>query len=326
VTAIHKNLFLRLRQALLGSFLLKRSDNPRLFSGPGSTLQLAEAISRLDYRTLFVVTDKWLYDLGVLDPTLEALHKAGIQTPVYKRSLPRTTEQEVDQGIERYHAQHCDAVLAFGSDSSICAAKVIALGAANACKAADCIGENICKLPAVPLFTVPVTADTDPSASCTAPLFQLEALESVSVTDASLIAKITVLDPEAMRDLPPHGVMGKPDVHAVLRHSDFLTRNGEWDEAILLLNESNQREEDLRIEAQLVNLRHRAFAAVTKHSTPIEPWPVPIRDLPRGLHHSRDSGVGTFRRTRPVSDSTPRIDSGARYDQSANRRKHPAGD
>lgn len=283
MSAIHKNLFLRLRQTLLGSFLPKWQDKPRVFSGPESTLQLAEAISHLPYRKILVVTDKSLYDLGVLDPTLEVLHKADIQTLAYRRSQMTPTEEEVDEGIDRYHAERCDAVLAFGGDSSIAVAKVIALGVANTCKAADCRDDNACRLPAVPLFAVPTVVDTASTSSCTAVIFRDETREKASVTNPSLRPKGMALDPTVMRDPSPQGKARKSDVGAILRHSEYLTRTGSWDEAIGLLTESNRQEEDVRLEAQLVNLRHLAFAKVSKSSIPQASWPTPIRDLFPGV-------------------------------------------
>jgi len=204
VTAIHKKTMFRLRQALMGGFITKPQPKPLVFMGPGSALQLSQAIGRFGLRKILIVTDKPLRALGVLDATVAALHAAGVETAIYDGVLPDPTEQVVDQGIDMYHLEHCDSVLAFGGGSSIDAAKVIALGAANHCKSAACIGAKKCKLPAVPFYAVPTTAGTGSEATFIAVISNNETHEKAGVIDPSLIPKAAALDPELMLGLPAH--------------------------------------------------------------------------------------------------------------------------
>jgi alcohol dehydrogenase class IV len=204
VTAIHKKMLFRLRQVLMGSFITKPQPKPLVFLGPGSTLQLSQAIGRFGLRKILLVTDKPLRELGTLDATVAALHEAGVETAIYDGVLPDPTEQVVDQGIDCYLQEGCDSVLAFGGGSSIDAAKVIALGAANNCKAAACIGAKKCKLPAAPFFAVPTTAGTGSEATFIAVISNNETHEKGGVIDPSLIPKAAALDPEVMRGLPAH--------------------------------------------------------------------------------------------------------------------------
>ncbi|MCB1687897.1 MAG: iron-containing alcohol dehydrogenase [Halioglobus sp.] len=204
MTAMHRKVWFRLRQSLMGSFITKPQPKPLVFVGPGSTAQLSQAIGRFGLRRIMVVTDKPLRELGVLDPTLKALQDAGVETAVYDGVLPDPTEQVVDNGIDFYHRERCDSVLAFGRGSSIDAAKVIALGAANGCKTAACLGAKKCKLPAVPFFAVPTTAGTGSEATFIAVISNNETHEKGGVIDPSLIPKAAALDPEVMRGLPAH--------------------------------------------------------------------------------------------------------------------------
>jgi alcohol dehydrogenase len=204
VTAIHKKALFRLRQRLMGIFMVKPQPKPLVFVGPGSVVQLSKAISQFGLRRILVVTDKPLRELGVLDNMLAALQNAGVETAVFDGVLPDPTEQVVDNGIDCYHRERCDSVLAFGGGSSIDAAKVIALGAANNCKTAACIGAKKCKLPAVPFFAVPTTAGTGSEATFIAVISNNETHEKGAVIDPSLIPKAAALDPEVMLGLPAH--------------------------------------------------------------------------------------------------------------------------
>lgn len=204
MTAIHRKMLFRLRQKLMGSFITRPQPKPLVFLGPGSALQLSQAIGRFGLRKILVVTDKPLRELGVLDATVAALHDAGVETAIYDGVLPDPTEEVVDRGIDCYLQERCDSVLAFGGGSSIDAAKVIALGAANNCKAAACIGAKKCKLPAAPFFAVPTTAGTGSEATFIAVISNNDTHEKGGVIDASLIPKAAALDPELMLGLPAH--------------------------------------------------------------------------------------------------------------------------
>ncbi|MCB1703801.1 MAG: iron-containing alcohol dehydrogenase [Halioglobus sp.] len=202
MTAIYKRAFYRLRQGLMGSFITKPQPKPLVFLGAGSAIQLSQAIGQFGMRKILVVTDKPLRELGILDPTLAALHSAGVETAVFDGVLPDPTEAVVDQGIDCFQRERCDSVLAFGGGSSIDAAKVIALGSANNCKAAACIGAKKCKRPAVPFFAVPTTAGTGSEATFIAVISNNDTHEKGPVIDPSLIPKAAALDPEVMRGLP----------------------------------------------------------------------------------------------------------------------------
>jgi len=204
VTALHRKIIFRTRQALLGGFMAKPQPRAMIFLGPGSSAQLAQAIGRFGLRNTLVVTDKPLRELGVLDATLAALASAGVSTTIYDGVVPDPTQKIVDEGIAQYRQSGCDSVLAFGGGSSIDAAKVIALAAANGCAAADCIGAKKCKLPAAPLFAIPTTAGTGSEGTLIAVISDNETHAKDAVIDPSLIPRAAALDPELMRGLPPH--------------------------------------------------------------------------------------------------------------------------
>lgn len=202
MTALYKKPLFRLRQALTGMVLGKPQPKPMVFLGPGSVRQLSQAIARFGFRRILVVTDKPLLELGVLNDTLEALAAAGTETVIYDGVLPDPTEQVVDAGIDMFRREGCDSVLAFGGGSSIDAAKVIALAAANNCRAQDCIGAGKCKIPAMPLFAVPTTAGTGSEGTLVAVISNNETHSKGGVIDTTMIPRAAALDPEVMRGLP----------------------------------------------------------------------------------------------------------------------------
>jgi alcohol dehydrogenase len=204
VTAIHQKIMYRGLQLLIKRLMLKPQPKPMVFLGPGSSRQLCQAIGRFGFKKVLLVTDKPLHDLGVIDPTIEALQKAGVQTVMYDGVVPDPTQGVVNEGIKLFVSEHCDAVLAFGGGSSIDAAKVIALGAPNGYEAADCIGVNKGKQPAAPLFAIPSTAGTGSEGTFIAVISDDQTHQKGGVIAPGLIPKAAALDPEIMRGLPAH--------------------------------------------------------------------------------------------------------------------------
>jgi len=202
VTAFYKKILYRLLHIPMKSLMLKPQPKPMVFLGAGSTAQLCQTIAGFGLKKILLVTDEPLHDLGVTQSAMDALHGEGVRVVVFTEVVPDPTQTIVDNGIARFTEAGCDGVLAFGGGSSIDAAKVIALGAANACSAEACTGLNKCKRAAVPLFAVPTTAGTGSEATFIAVISDDETHEKGAVIDASLIPKAVALDAQVMRGLP----------------------------------------------------------------------------------------------------------------------------
>ena len=92
MTAFYKKPYYRMRQVLMGALLGKPQPKPMVFLGADSCLQLCQSIARFGLCRILVVTDKPLLDLGVLNPTLEALRQAGVEPVIYDGVQPDPTQ------------------------------------------------------------------------------------------------------------------------------------------------------------------------------------------------------------------------------------------
>ena len=202
--AFYKEWFYRAKLSLMGRMITKPQPKPMVFVGPDSSLQLCKIIAQFGTRSILVVTDKPLVELGVLNGTLEALEGHGVTAHIYDGVLPDPTQKVVDDGIAVLRQHNCDSVLAFGGGSSIDAAKVIALAGGNNCLAADCEGVNKCALPSLPFFAIPTTAGTGSEATFIAVISDNETHQKAAVIGPGIIPKAAALDPVLMQGLPAH--------------------------------------------------------------------------------------------------------------------------
>ncbi len=200
----YKEWFYKAKLSLMGKVITKPQPKPLLFLGADSSKQLCKTIGQFGARNILIVTDRPLVELGVLAGTLAALAENGVQTQVYDGVLPDPTRTVVNNGIAMLRASNCGSVLAFGGGSSIDAAKVIALAAANNCQAEDCEGVGKCDLPALPFFAIPTTAGTGSEATFIAVISDDETHRKGAVIDPNIIPKAAALDPLIMQGLPPH--------------------------------------------------------------------------------------------------------------------------
>ena len=202
--AFYKEWLYKAKRSLTAMVITKPQPKALAFTGADSVKDLCRTISQFGVQKVLIVTDKPLVELGALDSTLASLTDNGVAHEIYDGVLPDPTQKVVDDGIAALKQAQCDAVMAFGGGSSIDAAKVIALAAANDCKAEDCLGLKQCKLPALPFFAVPTTAGTGSEATMIAVISDNETHEKNGVIDPALIPRATALDPLIMKGLPPH--------------------------------------------------------------------------------------------------------------------------
>lgn len=168
-----------------------------------------------DYREL----DEWLQDYGiqkfllVCDSSLQFLKiklyfdsltdRTGIQVVSFNDFQPNPLYESVVKGIDLFHNEACQAIIAVGGGSAIDVAKCIKLY--SNMKRDDGTEENnylkqIITPNTVPLLAVPTTAGTGSEATRYAVIYYNDVKQSV--TDYSIIPSTVLMDSSALKTLP----------------------------------------------------------------------------------------------------------------------------
>ncbi len=100
---------------------------PQCIVGNGKVLDVASYCRDFSVTNPFVVTDRVLRGLGLLDGMLEALKNADMPFTVFDDVQPDPDYETVRAGLERYRQSGCDGIIAFGGGSPIDCAKAIQL-------------------------------------------------------------------------------------------------------------------------------------------------------------------------------------------------------
>ena len=176
---------------------------PKLTVGPGASTRLADVIAGSGVRDVLIVTTPGIVKRGQIDGLINALKKQGVEAVIFDGVEPDPTFTVVNQGLAVLRGAGCDAVVAFGGGSAMDAAKVIAVAAANNCKAERLAGYFKGRRKPLPLFAVPTTAGTGSEATLASVISDDKSHAKAFVIDSRTIPLAAALDPQLMTSIPP---------------------------------------------------------------------------------------------------------------------------
>jgi alcohol dehydrogenase len=189
-------------------FLLKISTpllffrTPRVFSGPGSSLQLCEHIAAQGVKSLLIVTDAMLVKIGLLQPMQDKLRALGVSCVVYDGVMPNPTIEQIENGLAILEQHQCTSILAIGGGSSIDAAKVIAARATNPYRIVHMSGLLRVAFRLLPLYAVPTTAGTGSEVTIAAVVSDPATTRKFAIMSPRLVPLAAALDGALMTGLP----------------------------------------------------------------------------------------------------------------------------
>jgi len=175
---------------------------PTLMVGPGSSGRLGQAVAGFGHHHVLVVTDEIIAKLGLLRPLTDALAAGGTAFTVFDQVTADAPIPVIEQGIEHFTREHCDAIVAFGGGSVLDAAKVIGLAAANGRHPRSLVGYFRGLRGPAPIYAVPTTAGTGSEVTVAAVISDPERARKLVIADTRLVPKMAALDPLLMTGLP----------------------------------------------------------------------------------------------------------------------------
>ncbi len=190
---------LALMRLLLGS-----KDNASHFAwaGPGSAQQLCRQIIDTGHRSVMIVTDTALRELGVAERAAAALLSSDIDVHWFDKVMPDPTFDLVREGIEALRVAGSTAVLAIGGGSSMDAAKAIAMSRYCSDDPQVWVGFNKAPKEAAAIFAMPTTAGTGSEATMGAVITDAVTHTKHVIAGAAMLPRAVAIDPDLMVGLP----------------------------------------------------------------------------------------------------------------------------
>lgn len=200
LTVLYSRLMVQISKLVVG---LQPLPHPLTYVGPGSALQLCEAMGQFGCRRVLIVTDKILVELGLIDGIKESLNAAGAEVFIFDGVQPDPAFEQVEAGLAMYQSENCDSVLAVGGGSSLDAGKAIAVQGVAPQDFKSMAGFFKVKSEGAPFYAIPTTAGTGSEATMASVISDHETKTKVIIADGKLMPKAAALDAELMKGMPP---------------------------------------------------------------------------------------------------------------------------
>lgn len=175
---------------------------PRIVSGAGSSLELAQQCRILGVKRPLLVTDPGLVAIGLVDPVIAALASAGMPAVLFDQVKEDPPEAVVLAAAEMGVGESIDGVIAFGGGSSMDVAKVVAVLMGGSQSLPELYGVDQVSGSRLPLILVPTTAGTGSEVTPVAVITTGETTKA-GVSSAVLLPDVAVLDADLTLGLPP---------------------------------------------------------------------------------------------------------------------------
>jgi len=174
----------------------------RIIVGMGSALDLANQCGQLGVMRPLLVTDPGLMAIGLVQPILAALERAGCAPLVFDQVREDPPEATVLAAVALARSANVDGVIAVGGGSSMDVAKVVAVLLRGEQTLPDIYGVGKVTGGRLPLVLVPTTAGTGSEVTPVAIITTGETTKA-GVSSPVLLPDIAVLDASLTLGLPP---------------------------------------------------------------------------------------------------------------------------
>ena len=170
-----------------------------------SCAEIGKAAKKEKISSVLIVTDKGIVNNGLVGPVEAALQASSISYYIYADTQPNPTVQNVEDALQVYHVNHCDALIAVGGGSSMDCAKAVGARVVYPKRTVNQLGGKLKvwrKLPT--LIAIPTTAGTGSETTLAAMITDSITHHKYAIMSFPLIPKYAVLDASLTYSLPPH--------------------------------------------------------------------------------------------------------------------------
>lgn len=169
----------------------------------GSIDRLGEIVKAEIGKKVMLVTDPGIVKAGLLQPVLELLEQADVETIVYSDVEADPAERIILEATALAVANNIEGVIGFGGGSSMDVAKLVALLAKGKEQLADIYGIGMVKGSRLPLIQVPTTAGTGSEVTPISIITIGDGLK-MAVVAPQLLPDVALLDAKLTLGLPTH--------------------------------------------------------------------------------------------------------------------------
>ncbi|WP_026566755.1 iron-containing alcohol dehydrogenase [Bacillus sp. UNC41MFS5] len=182
----------------------KITFTPLSYTGWDSLAHLLVEVNRFDVKKILVITDPFLYDIGLTNKVTDPLEEAGYVTEVYTDVVPEPPLAIGEKLVAYTRDNQFDMVIGVGGGSALDLTKLAGVLASHEGKVEDYLnltGTKKITNKGLPKILIPTTSGTG-SEVTNISVLSLETTKDV-VTHDYLLADVAIVDPALTISLPP---------------------------------------------------------------------------------------------------------------------------
>lgn len=201
-------------------FRSKKAVPIPVVSGSNTAEELCQDIVKRGFRSVLIASGKTIRRQRMLRGLMETLHQKGIRTVLFSDIVSDPTIENVEAGVQAFHKNHCECVIAAGGGSVLDCAKVLALRASNPHVSVRLMSLYLipCKS-SVPLYVIPTTSGTGSEITFFSVITDRKKNKKLAILSDRYLPEKIVFDYQLLKEVPE-----KPTIYAGL---DALTHSVE---------------------------------------------------------------------------------------------------
>lgn len=171
----------------------------------GSCNEINTVLEKEKITSVLIVTDKGIVNNVLLEPIEKVLQLSCISYAVYDETLPNPTVLNVEDALNIYHQNNCNAIIAIGGGSAMDCAKGVGVRVSYPKRTVNQLGGKLKawrKLPV--LIAIPTTAGTGSETTLAAMITDSVTHHKYAIMSFPLIPRYAVLDASLTYSLPQH--------------------------------------------------------------------------------------------------------------------------
>ena len=177
--------------------------NETSYFGEGARKVLPEEIKKRGFKKVLVVTDKSLFEAGVIKKVTDILDANEIKYAVFSDVLPNPPVENVVAGVEMCKKEKADLIVAVGGGSSIDTGKGISILMTNPTRKVESLnGFSNTKNRGLPMIALPTTAGTAAEVTINYVITDPKKKIKMVCVDEHDIPIISIIDTELMATMP----------------------------------------------------------------------------------------------------------------------------
>lgn len=176
----------------------------KIYHGGGSVNRLLDILEELSVKSVFLLTDPILKELGNINPVIDILEKQNVTIHLITNVVPEPPLEVGNQVVQEIRSNKPDLVIGIGGGSALDLAKTAAVLSENRGSIEDYLnlsGNKKLIEEGIPKVLIPTTAGTGAEVTDMS-VFSIADTKDV-ITHEYLLADYAIVDPELTYTLPP---------------------------------------------------------------------------------------------------------------------------